>query len=370
MSAPPAPRHIVMTADTIGGVWTFALEMCARVCARGTKVTLVTFGRMPDAQQRASAQAIQNLSFIPTAYRLEWMENCGADVAASASFLLNVARDVAADLIHANTYYHATLAWNVPVLLTAHSCVSSWWRACRANALPRQWKWYEDWIASAVQNSDLLVAPSQSFLDDFRALHGQARESRVIFNGRSIPVQLAIHKDSVVLAAGRLWDEAKNIGVLARAVKGTDIRVLLAGDPVSPEGCGGNFDELELLGPLSPQELMREMQRAAVFAAPARYEPFGLSILEAARAGCALVLADIPTLRELWDGAARFVHPDDTQGWRNALSTLVADPVLAEARGYAARERSLRYSAERMANAYWEAYGRLVGHRPVEGVAA
>ncbi len=36
---------------------------------------------------------------------------------------------------------------------------------------------------------------------------------------------------------------------------------------------------------------------------PARYEPFGLSVLEAALSGCALVLGDIPSLRE--SGATR-----------------------------------------------------------------
>jgi glycosyltransferase involved in cell wall biosynthesis len=358
-----------MTADTIGGVWTFATELCARVCARGTRVTLVTFGRLPDAEQRASAQAIENLSLLPTAYRLEWAANCGGDIAKSGAFLLEIAREIGADLVHANTYYHATLPFTAPVLLTAHSCVSSWWRRCKGKPLPQDWKWYEAWVARATQRAGLLVAPSRAYLDEFQAIHGRARESRVICNGRSTPVQMAAHKAPVVLAAGRLWDEAKNIHVLERAAKGTAIRILLAGDLLSPDGGSEQFDGLELLGHLSARELAREMQRAAIFAAPARYEPFGLSILEAARAGCALVLADIPTLRELWDGAAKFVGPDDVDGWRDALSCLVSDPVLAEARGFAARERSLRYSAEAMANAYCEAYAQLV-MRTVEGVAA
>ena len=54
------------------------------------------------------------------------------------------------------------------------------------------------------------------------------------------------------------------------------------------------------LGVLAPAELRRKLERAAIFAAPALYEPFGLGILEAAAAGCALVLGDIRfTAREL-----------------------------------------------------------------------
>ncbi|HEX3431277.1 MAG TPA: glycosyltransferase family 4 protein [Rhizomicrobium sp.] len=367
---PPTPQHVLMTADTIGGVWTFALELCAGLSARGTSATLVTFGRMPDAQQRASAKAIPNLSLIPTQYRLEWMEDCGAEVMESGSALLALARRLQPDVVHANTYYHATLPFAAPVLLTAHSCVSSWWHKCKGTALPQHWSWYRAWIAEAVRKSDLLVAPTQTYLDEFQALHGSGRRTRVIWNGRSTPVHTATHKEPVVLAAGRLWDEAKNIDMLAHVAEGTNLRIRVAGDAISPARHGGDFPKLETLGRLSAEELAREMRRAAVFAAPARYEPFGLSILEAARAGCALVLSDIPTLRELWDGVAGFVDPDDVCAWRGALAALISDPVIAEARGHAARERSLRYSADRMAEAYCDAYASLFARPKPEGMAA
>ena len=64
------------------------------------------------------------------------------------------------------------------------------------------------------------------------------------------------------------------------------------------------------------------MRRSAIFAAPSRYEPFGLAVVEAAISGAALVLADIPTFRELWSDAALFVSPDDSNGWSRALTEL------------------------------------------------
>src|SRR3546814_4918927 len=68
--------------------------------------------------------------------------------------------------------------------------------------------------------------------------------------------------------------------------------------------------------------------RATFFALPARYEPFGLAVLEAALSGCALVLGDIPTLRELWDGVAAFVPPGDIEALEDVLTQLIADPDL------------------------------------------
>lgn len=43
-----------------------------------------------------------------------------------------------------------------------------------------------------------------------------------------------------------------------------------------------------------------------IYVHPALCEPFGLAVVEAAQAGCALVLSEIAPLRENWEGAALF----------------------------------------------------------------
>ena len=63
------------------------------------------------------------------------------------------------------------------------------------------------------------------------------------------------------------------------------------------------------------------LRRATIFALPARYEPFGLSALEAGLAGCALVLGDIP-MREVWHDAAMFVPPEQPAALENASSPI------------------------------------------------
>src|SRR5439155_1168938 len=68
---------------------------------------------------------------------------------------------------------------------------------------------------------------------------------------------------------------------------------------------------LSAVGQIGSLALRRLYAEASIYAWPARYEPFGLSVLEAALSGCALVLGDIPSLRELWEGAAWFVPADD-----------------------------------------------------------
>jgi len=102
------------------------------------------------------------------------------------------------------------------------------------------------------------------------------------------------------------------------------------------------------------------LAEASVFASPARYEPFGLTVLEAALSGCALVLADIATFRELWDDAALFLPADDIAEWHRTLADLTDNGALARELGGRARKRSKRYSAACMGASYWEAYCTLL----------
>jgi glycosyltransferase involved in cell wall biosynthesis len=109
------------------------------------------------------------------------------------------------------------------------------------------------------------------------------------------------------------------------------------------------------------------MQAAAIFVSPARYEPFGLSVLEAAGAGCALVLSDIPTFRELWDGAAIFVSADDAGGLRGALIDLCADSRSRAWLQQAALTRAENYSMQQMTAGYGRLYRRLLSGRSNAG---
>src|SRR5206468_7815710 len=66
--SPHAPRRVLMTADTVGGVWTFAIELCAALARRNVEVTLFTMGRLPDEAQLAEVGAQRNVRLVSTAY--------------------------------------------------------------------------------------------------------------------------------------------------------------------------------------------------------------------------------------------------------------------------------------------------------------
>ena len=135
----------------------------------------------------------------------------------------------------------------------------------------------------------------------------------------------------------------------------------VAGEQAAPAGGRGiSAPGVELLGCLPPAGVADFLSRASIYALPARYEPFGLSGLEAALSGCALVLGDIPSLREVWADAAVFVDPDDPAALESALLALIADADRRQEMARRARGRAAVYTPERMADGYLAAYGDLL----------
>lgn len=116
------------------------------------------------------------------------------------------------------------------------------------------------------------------------------------------------------------------------------------------------------MGNLAPAQAARLLAQATVYIAPSRYEPFGLAPLEAAHAGCALLLNDIPSFREIWGPAAHYFARNDGDALARALHTLASHPAYARGLAAAAGRRARQlYSVERMAAAYEALYGRLLG---------
>jgi glycosyltransferase involved in cell wall biosynthesis len=197
-------------------------------------------------------------------------------------------------------------------------------------------------------------------LGDLDDHYGPLGAADVIPNGRHARRFVPHEKEPLILAVGRLWDDAKNASMLARVANLLPWPIMMAGSVTSPEGGAIELsNRVRSLGHLAAGQLARWMARASIYALPARYEPFGLSVLEAALSGCALVLGDIPSLREIWGDAALFVSPDDDGALVHAITRLTRDRSLLQSLGRRARARALELSPQRMAVRYAAAYDRL-----------
>ncbi|MCX6967178.1 MAG: glycosyltransferase family 4 protein [Verrucomicrobia bacterium] len=365
----PVPKRILMTADTVGGVWSYALELAAALQPYGTEIALVTMGAPLARDQRRDLKRLNHIEVFETGYRLEWMDDPWHDVDAAGEQLLEIERTLTPDVVHLNGYAHGALPWRTPVLMVAHSCVVSWWQAVHHLAPPSKYDEYKRRVVAGLRGAECVVAITGAMLASLKENYGFSGRSRVISNGSQARSLSAGGKEPFILGAGRVWDEAKNFSLLDAVAPRLKWPVYVAGDCRHPNGSPKNFVNLNLLGPLPSHTLAGQMSRASIYALPARYEPFGLSILEAALCGCALVLGDIPSLRELWNHSAVFISPEDAQGLEKALLELIASPEQLQAMGCRARQRALGYSATAMAGAYLETYAELISSSARKEVA-
>jgi glycogen(starch) synthase len=352
------PQRVLMTADTIGGVWTYALELCRAFQTHEIEVVLATMGAPLTRFQRAEVAPLHNVRVFESRYKLEWMESPWMDVAAAGDWLLSLEERFCPDLIHLNGYTHAALPWQAPKLVVGHSCVLSWWKAVKADEAPAEWDLYRQAVKRGLHSAEMVIAPTHAMLGALHEHYGPLANTKVIPNGRRLPANTRAEKEALIVSAGRLWDEAKNVSALASIAPRLPWRVCLAGE--NGQNSFAGLHDIKYLGRLSSDELSVWLARASIFALPAKYEPFGLSILEAALSGCALVLGDIPSLREVWGDAAMFVPPEDADALERTLRELIADEPRRNELARRAVHRAHEFTPERTAKGYLEAYSELL----------
>jgi glycogen synthase len=319
-------------------------------------VVLATTGRPLSRAQREALRELADIQLHETSGALEWMDDPWAELAVTGRWLLELADRCKPDCVHLNDYAHATLPWRAPVIVVGHSCVLSWWQAVLKEPAPTRYRRYAAQVAAGLAAADAIVAPSAAMLAALNTHYGPLRASRVIPNGIELRRFAPAPKQPWILAAGRLWDAAKNLSALQRVAAGLAWPVQVAGETTGPDALDHDAAPCQLLGNLTRTELASVMARAAIYALPARYEPFGLSVLEAAASGCALVLGRIPSLLENWSGAARFVDPDHPEELEQTLRELIERPSLRAQLGEQARARAEQFSAARMAQSYRQLY--------------
>jgi glycosyltransferase involved in cell wall biosynthesis len=350
-----------MTTDTVGGVWTYALELAGALAERNVETTLAAMGPRPreDQLEEASRAGVE-VSFGE--FALEWMPDPWDDLDRASRWLLELRDRMAPDLVHLNAYAHVTLPWHAPVLAVGHSCVLSWYEAVRREPAGPAWGRYRELVEENLAAADLVVAPTRWMMQALER-HYELRGPRlVIANGRRAR-HLQVEKQPLVASAGRPWDEAKNSQALARVAARLPWPVAVAGD-----GAPTAAANLRPLGRLSRSRLDLLLAHASIFALPARYEPFGFGPLEAALAGCALILGDIPSLREVWEDAAFYVDPEDEEALHAALHLVIEEPELRAELAWQAYARAQWYTRERMADAYLLAYSRALARERTEAV--
>jgi glycosyltransferase involved in cell wall biosynthesis len=356
--------RILMTTDTVGGVWTFTQELATGLLGIGCAVCLVNIGE-PASRGRqewcdeTSHEWGHNFLYETVNAPLEWMQNNEGAYRDGAPRLLQLAKEFGAELLHTNQFCFGALPIDIPRIVTAHSDVFSWADACRNGAIEKS-DWlsrYSALVSKGMRDADAIVAPTQWMAASLSGHFPLSRKPDVIPNGRTLMRARDGSRKLQAITAGRLWDEAKNIAMLAEVA--SPFPLFVAGDtqhgPASMTAPSGN---MTLLGPLNAEDLLALFGESAVYICTSKYEPFGLAPLEAALCGCAVLAYDIPSLREVWDSGA--VYFDDAPSLTALLHELHDTPHRLKVARQASMSRAGIFTAERMSDAYYHLFRRAL----------
>jgi glycosyltransferase involved in cell wall biosynthesis len=372
--------HVLITFDTLNGNWTYTRELVSGLITRGLGVTLVSFGEIPLPEQTAWMDRLHGLAYHPTAFRLDWMQEGQQNIDDASDYLCSLVKETKPDVFHSNHLCYGALPVTIPRIVVAHGDMVTWWKGVHGRE-PKDsaWlRWYRQTMSRGLTEASALVAPTEWMLNAIRSCYSGCARETVIHHGRNpIFFNPYVTKEESVLAIGRLLDPAKQVNLLTQQTH--PVPVCIVGDdaaepfPRTPVRADIKFSDgaagVSLKGRQSEAELRLLYSRAALYAATSRYDPSGMAVLEAALSRCALILNDIPSLREIWGPAAVYFRTNESESLAEAVRIFSADVQLRRDFANRAFQRAREcFNAHRMTDNYIQLY-RSVAAQKVYAVA-
>src|SRR4051812_20687444 len=133
--------RLLMTADAVGGVWQYATDLAAALQPLGYETILAVLGPAPTEAQRDAAGRIPGLTLGHAPVELDWLAPDADTIVEGRSVLVQLARDVRADLVQVNSPAFIGDDFPVPVIGVMHSCVATWWTAVEGTEMPQDFAW-------------------------------------------------------------------------------------------------------------------------------------------------------------------------------------------------------------------------------------
>lgn len=180
------------------------------------------------------------------------------------------------------------------------------------------------------------------------------------------PVQVEAPSEPYFLYVGTL-EPRKNLPMLVeawRAVRSRQrVRLVLAGRRREDGPRFEPGDGLEILGPVSEEELVRLYAGALAVVYPTHYEGFGLPVIEAMQCGVPVVTSLDEAVVEVAGGAAIHCSATSPQDWTDVLTRLLEQPRWRAELRSAGLARAAEFSWDRTARetlaVYRQAYERF-----------
>jgi glycosyltransferase involved in cell wall biosynthesis len=351
-------KRLLISTEPIGGTWRSTMELVREFDRHGLEVVLATIGPRLTDEQRHETRELQHVTLCERGCRVpaDWTAEAWDDVDETGQWLLDLARRYEPDLVQMTSLFHGALPWRVPSVIVPHSCEIGRWEAVHGTTPPASLDAYRRRVRDSLTAADLIITPTGAMLDQLEKVYGRLPHAQVVWHSRRHDAFHCGPKVPMVFGSGRVWDPAKNLAALDRAAGHLSWPAAISGEVCGPHGEVVTLANAQWMGVLTPQDQASRLSSARVFCLPARYEPSGIGITEAALSGCALVLGDLPSMKELWSDAALFVPPGDDAAVASTLEWLSEHPVECDRLANQAHAVAEAWTPAAMAGTYLARY--------------
>ena len=287
-----------------------------------------------------------------------------------------VLRRARADLLHA-TSFAIPLAWSGPLVVTIHDLTHLRFPELHGPGRRLYYRWF---VGPSARRASAVLTESEFEKDEIARRLGVARDK---LHSAPLAIELAPGakrpareqrpaptSPPTLLYVGN-GKPHKNVELLVRAMPllTHPARLLLVGEGLERfAGARTGANTIEVRAPVDDAALIRIYREAALFLAPSRSEGFGLPPLEAAWLGTPVLVADAAALREIWNGVAPLLPPDDPGAWAREIDQLLANPIARQMLADRCEACADRYTSwapltELAESSYREALGLTGGER-------
>jgi glycosyltransferase involved in cell wall biosynthesis len=270
------------------------------------------------------------------------------------------------DIVHVQSSPYGAFVRGVPLVVTVHAPVLVEWHhygsLTRLKSLPAILM-----EKTSFRNAGVILVVSRTTQSDLIQEYGVAqRKIRLVGNGVdyakfSSPLGVSRKQDTILLVS-RL-ERRKNVSealvALSKLNRGS-YEELVVGDgtlrvrlqkQAASLGVNARF-----LGKIDDDNLPGLYQEGGIFLTTSYSEGFGLSLLEAMSAGCAVVASSIPAHADLIQSGSNGLLYNGVPDLTKTLETLLSGPNLARRLGSAATATAKEFSWESVANKVVSAY--------------
>ncbi len=281
------------------------------------------------------------------------------------------------DLVHF-PYFSVPVGYKKPFVMTIHDLILNHFPTGKASKLPLylyQLKrlGYDYVVKKAVKRAQKIIVPLNAVRDDLVATLGVKEEKvAVTYEGFDEKIiskdKSSIDDTKYFLYVGNAYPH-KNIERLIKAFslfrkeQNAEVHLLLVGKDdyfykkLSEKIRKENYSGILIRNNVKDYELANYYNNAIALISPSLMEGFGLPVLEAMASSCAVLASDIPSLREVCEGAALYFNPHSITEIKDKMNLIFnTDKETLEKLINKGLDRSQQFSWKKMAEQTLKVY--------------